>query len=96
MIYKMRFTTIGSIGAVLFIGSVAISGWLYIEMMTAFSRGRLPSGLMSNPMVYLGLTIAFALGFVLMIVGREYVPADIFEKERDAAARMSEEMRSRK
>lgn len=79
---RMRFTNSGLMGAVLFIASILLGGFLYAAMLARLSRGTLSAGIEAEPFTYVVLTTIGAFGFVMMLSGRELVSAEIIENER--------------
>jgi len=70
---RMRFSPTGSLGAIFFIGSVAISGYSYVATMERLTRGQSPVGIQGEPYLYVLLSTIAALGIAMMIGGREIV-----------------------
>lgn len=70
---RMRFTNSGLMGALLFVGSIAASGVLYMTMISGLARGSFSNGIETKPFSYVVLSTVAALGFVMMLAGRELV-----------------------
>lgn len=76
MIYRMRFTPTGTAGAAMFVGSIALSSWGAALTLKIVMRGRSTDGLFSQPMLYALCAIVGALGFAMMLQGREIITPD--------------------
>lgn len=79
---RMRFTNSGLMGAVLFVASIGASGVLYMTMMSGLARGSFSGGIETKPFSYVVLSTVAALGFVMMLAGRELVGDDQEKLER--------------
>lgn len=76
MIYRMRFTSAGTIGAVLFVGANAMSAWESALIVRKLIRGFPPQGIIAQPTLYALCAVIGAIGFVMMLQGREIITPD--------------------
>ena len=72
----MRFTGPGIFGSMLFVGSIAAGGLTYTSAIKALNSGRIPSHLTTEPFVYVIFATAAAVGFAMMLSGRQLDAVD--------------------